>query len=369
MVDRGNGVYELRVSLGKDPISGKYRQVSRVFRGTKTAAVTALRKLHDEVERGRAGAVPITLAELVDEYMVHLKAQGRSKTTLEAYESIYRIHIVPVLGASKIGKIDSLTLDRFYSGMVNGGAGGSTVAKASTMLHGLFGQAVRWGMMPTNPAVNSRPPAYHQPETKIPTIEDVHALLDAAKRSDPDFHALLWLAVNTGLRRGELAGLQWQDVDLDLGNVTVRRGVVNVKGDVIVQGTKTHQIRPVRVDKSTVEVLRAHRTRCAEAASACGAVLDADSFVFSPRPGGTEPMRPDSISQHFERVSKRCGVKTSMHKLRHFHISHLVAGGADLKRVSVRAGHARTSITADIYAHVVADDGELADAFGRLLAN
>ncbi len=161
------------------------------------------------------------------------------------------------------------------------------------------------------------------------------------------------LAAMTGLRRGELAGLRWADLDLDVGVLHVRQQRVQI-GYEVVEGppkSKTGE-RSVQLDPSTVDVLRAHALAQEAACVLAGDLWQGDDFVFCREDGS--PLHPEFITRHFDRLVQRLGLPSiRLHDLRHTHASHGLAAGVPLKVIQERLGHSSLALTADTYTHVL----------------
>lgn len=184
-----------------------------------------------------------------------------------------------------------------------------------------------------NPLDQVEPPATPTPDPKPPTASQAARIVSVAWE-DPDWGALVWLAMITGARRGELCGLRWQHVDLDAGVVTLDRSIGQIAGQMWEKGTKTHQTRRVTLGSETVEILRDHRQRCDERAAAGGATVRPDGFVFSLTPDCSTQIRPDTITQRYGRLAKRLGIDTNLHALRHYSATELIAAGVDPRTVA-----------------------------------
>jgi len=165
--------------------------------------------------------------------------------------------------------------------------------------------------------------------------------------------------------------LHWCDVDLDNGEVHVHRALAPVERDpkqVLEKGTKTHANARLAIDEETVAVLRRFRAQAVEAAFACGAVLDDDTYVFSPEPDRCEPWHPDHFGKQWERLRKKLGMeRIRLHDWRHFHGTELAAAGVPMTVVRDRLRHSNLRTTS-MYAHSRrALDRDAADAIGRAL--
>jgi integrase len=349
------------------------RTVSEVvYAATDSEAKKLRRKWEADLDSGKVAPVGDSLGEVLDRWLLLKRTQDLSPTTLTLYSGIIEKHIKPPLGSTPVNRIRSLDLDNFYAVLLSSGVGRNTVHKAHLIIHGCLRQAVRWNLVVTNAAEHATPPQppAAQTEQRTPTLRQVQTLLTEAEKSHPDLAVLVRLAVATGARRGELAGLQWNDVDFGADSLHIRRAVVRVDGGLLLKEPKSGRARRVSVDTHTMNVLRAHRKVVAERALAAGATLDETAFVFSSRPGNTQPWRPETITHRFNEIAKDIGApQLTLHGLRHFHVSQLIAAGEDVVTVSKRVGHARPSITTDIYSHALPErDRQVADTFAELLA-
>ncbi|MCP4377573.1 MAG: site-specific integrase [bacterium] len=161
------------------------------------------------------------------------------------------------------------------------------------------------------------------------------------------------LAVTTGLRRGEILGLRWSDVDLAAGTLTVQQSLEQIKDGLRFKSPKTHRSRrSLALPAMTVEALRSHRASQAEERLALGVAWEEHGLVC-PRPAGA-PWAPDTLSTAFAAFVRGSGMKPfRFHDLRHSHATHLLRAGVHPKVVSERLGHSSVGITLDTYSHVL----------------
>ena len=370
--ERERGVWELIVPLGRDPITGRYRRVSRTFRGTKREAQRALASVVTEVSGGRETGSDVTVAELMERWLA-LAADNLSPTTLRGYRMVVDSKVVPALGRIPIRKLRPDQLDALYQALLRDrNLAPATVRQVHAVVRKALGQAVKWGWIAMNPAANATPPRARKAEINAPTIDQLRALIAEADRTNPDFAVFLRLSAATGLRRGEACALRWNDFDLVAGSLVVARSVISDTGrDLIEKDTKTHAVRKIRVDDETVAMLRELRSRQEESARACGVGLPHDAFVFSEVADGSRPWHPDTATNRFEIVRKKVGLEhVRLHDLRHMHATELLAAGVPVRTVSGRLGHANAATTLNVYAHFLeASDAEAATVIGELLAS
>ena len=223
---RGSGpktVWELRISLSRDPITGKQRQRSRTFTGTNTAATNALRELHADVAE-ELGEMH-TMETLLDEWIEKVLEPGRRPGTVigarHAVDAVFK----PSLGDLVVETLTAEDLDAFYTKQRHAGKKPGTIRRYHSQISAALEVAVDWKWIPTNPGRKAHPPAPQPRAVQPPTAEDVQRLIAAATDKDPAFGIAFMVLAITGLRRGEVLGLQWRDVDLVTGTMDVRRAV------------------------------------------------------------------------------------------------------------------------------------------------
>jgi integrase len=409
---------QVQVYAGRDPLTGRKRWVSRQVPGQTKASYRQAKKVEaellEQVDRGeQRGSRTRTVAELVERWFTwRQQVRPISPVTVANYRGAIDRYILPALGRAKLREVDAATLDAFYAQVrahggrcracwqrvrrgeaplrageryrsqpeaddqvhepdcVRGGPlSASAVREVHTVLSGAFKQAVAWGWTGHNPAKLATPPSAGKGGVSPPAATDVARLLTVARAEDPELGLFLRLAVVLGARRGELCGLKWRDVDLAAGEVLIASSVARVGGQPLLdKDTKTHAKRRVAIGAETVELLKGHRLRQAEAALACGASLPPGAYVFSRSADASTPVSPEWITHRLQDLAARLGVRCRLHDLRHFMVTQLVAGGVDLRTVSGRAGHADGHMTLGTYAHFQqAQDRQAAEFMDELL--
>jgi len=369
--ERTPGVWRLRVFIGPDPVTGNPRQVSRTFKGTKKEADTALAEFVTEVSKGTAPLErSVTVAELFERWIDQITPM-RSPTTIRGYLCKIR-RIDAKLGNVRVERLSAQHLDRCYREWLAEGLDPSTVHHLHRILSAALRQAVKWGVVSAAVTERASPPVRRTPSHQIPTPQTVQELISAAeRRGQPVLAAAIAIAATTGLRRGELAGLRWSDLNLQSGRLHVRRSVKNdIDGGWVVGPPKTHQTRTVALDAFTLAVLSQHRERVEKWARDADVVRSEDGYVLTFDPTGVEPMKPSSLGQAFTRLCHSMNADgLTLHSLRHFSASMLIASGRDVRTIAGRLGHADASTTLRVYAHMVEGrDQDAADFLGGLLA-
>ena len=229
MRERSPGHWQLRAYVGRDPVTGKSRQVTRTFKGGERAAAKALAALVAEVEAGRFSRTTATVSQLLDKW---LEAGEWSQRPRTLYENRRKIdgRIRPILGHIQLAELEPDVIDAAYRGWLDDGLSPATVHKYHCILSAACRQAVKWGWIDDAPTARSTPPRVGRTEMKVPTPAQVSALIKAAEDRDPVLGTAVALAALTGARRGELVALRWSDIDLAKGSVKIARSLTVARG-------------------------------------------------------------------------------------------------------------------------------------------
>ncbi len=339
--------WTVQVYLGLDPETGKKRYRSESVRGTRAQAQRRLTELLRELDTGTlARPSGVTVGEYPDEWLRdHAGLRVRNRT-LEGYRDYVRRYLLPAIGRIPLDRLTPRDVRAMEVALLrSGGRGGAalsprTVLQAHRILSSSLSNAVRIGLVPRNAAAAVEPPRVARYEAAILGWAEVHRFLSQV--TEPLFHTLFLLAVQTGLRRSELLGLQWRDVDLSTGALSVQRALIKIpSGGVELAVPKTGRGRVVALPPESVEALSVHLARQHENGS----------FVFCGSDG--TPLDPDLVTQSFKRMDRKVGLEhIRLHDLRHTHASLMLAEGVHLKVISERLGHSSIGITGDIYSHV-----------------
>lgn len=359
------------MSVGRDPVKGRYRYVSRTVAGSRREAEAALAALVTEVHAGVGGHTgsDATVGELVEQWL-DLKRDRLSVTTWEGYAGKARFRLIPALGKVSVRKLTVRDIDACYRALARDEKlSASTVRQIHNVLTGALDQAVRWGWRRDNPARLATLPSLRSTDIRPPAPADVMAAIAGA---DQELALFLRLSAVVGGRRGEVGALRWTSVDLATGDLSITKALAESRDRTVREkDTKTHQARRVALDAATVEALRAWRVAVDERAQACGTVVPADAFVFSPEVDGSRPWRPYHWTSAWRRLRDRVGIDPAvrLYDLRHFTATRLLDAGVPVKTVSGRLGHARPATTLNVYAHFIpATDRMAADLMGDLLS-
>jgi integrase len=279
-------------------------------------------------------------------------------STYERHEAIIRLHIKPSIGRVGLKKLTPAHVRSLYSEKLDAGLAPATVLKVHSTLHKALFQAVSDGIVPRNPAdVKAPRPA---PEEMHPLSEvEAQALLQTARESGDRFEALYMLAITTGLRRGELLGLRWNDVNLERGTLRVGRALVREGGRYTVGETKSRRgRRQINLTARTVNALKIHRKKQLEDKMRLAGLYRDHGLIFATGVG--TPMNPENlVKRSYKPLLKKAGLpEIRFHDLRHTCATLLLGRGVHPKFVQELLGHATIAMTLDTYSHYLPSMGD-----------
>jgi integrase len=338
----------------------------------KTRAEVA-NKLADALSDRNKGLVfddeNMTVGEYLDRWLSDCVRGSVRESTFSRDKYLVTNHVSPTLGRIKLKNLNALHLQGLYRDHLDSSLSGSTVQKVHHVMHKALAQAVKWNLIPRNPANAVKAPTPTPKEMHPLSASEARKLLEAA-RGDR-LEALYVLAVHTGMRRGELLGLKWEDIDLDSATIRVCRTLARTdNGRRLTLGEpKTKKSRrTIRLTQRTVEALKSHRARQAEEKLRAGALFQDQGLVFVAQGGGL--INPSNLRQRsFAPLLKRAGLRQiTFHDLRHTCASLLFSKNVHPKFVQELLGHASVSITLDTYSHMLPGmGGEVAAAMENAL--
>jgi integrase len=366
LLEDGSVRYDVIVDLGPDPVTNKRRQRKKTFT-TKREAQAGLTAWLASIDNGTAvERSRQTVAEMVEYWLDTYARPNTRPATLEGYTIAVRVHIIPALGNIPVQKLGPDMLQKFYADKLAAGCGPRTVQLCHLHISQALKQAMRLGLVSRNVADLVTPPRWTRREMTIWTLDEARRFLSVA---DQSHHGPIWaLALATGMRRGELLGLRWQDVDWERGTVSVRQTVTVLGGASHIGPPKTKSARrTITVQIEVLDALKEHRRAQNERRLAVGPVWQDYDLVFSTGIG--TPINPGNLDRDFYRLVARAGVpRIRIHDLRHTNVTLSLRETGDIKAVSQRVGHANVSITLGTYAHVLPDQHqEVAKKVGRAL--
>lgn len=366
VVKKGRRYYAV-IYEGIDPTTGRESRRWQAAGTRKTDAeqlVTELVKRHNDGENTAADR--IALGEYLTERWLPVQQTRLRASTFHSYRRMIELHVIPTLGNVPLGKLVAADLDALYarllvSGRRTGGPAGlspSSVRYVHRILRKALGDAHRKGTVARNVATLADPPGRQHtrssdgpPEMSVWTASQLEHFLRST--TSERLHSAMFLAAMTGMRRGEVLGLRWADVDLDGAVLSVRQSIVAVNHEIHVNPVKTGTSRrTIDLDVRTIEVLRAWRKSLNAEQDLVGRGFVDGDLVF-PRPDGSAT-HPERLSRTFDRLVRAREVpRIRFHDLRHTHASLLLQRNVPVKVVSERLGHASPAFTMTVYQHVM----------------
>ena len=294
----------------------------------------------------------------------HARLKVKPSTLLRYRQLAGRLK--PLIGEVSLQDLCPAHIQSSYATLLSSGLAAQTVVHHHRMLRQALDHAMRWGLLAANPTDAVSTPLVERREMRTLSARDVALLEEAA--GDTEFRRLIHVAVTTGLRLGELLGLQWNDIDFDRARLRVQRTVVHRERKTSLGSPKTpHSIRAVALSRRTIATLREQQDMQAVRRARQGRA-DADArIVFPAEDGSLQP--PYRVSNRFTSLVRRVGLTgVRFHDLRHTMATLALAAGVHIKVVSERLGHSNTQITLDTYSHVLPDlQREAAEALDAAL--
>lgn len=372
------GKWRAKVSLGLDAKTGKYKQKSKTIRADSRREANRLGDEWAEALKGTVGTAG-TVNGLAEAWMLRL-AEKNKASTMRSYRTKLDLHILPVLGGLALLDLDRRTMDDWQIGITVEKVidGEKTEVRASPRTRnqciGIVRAMFNWGQkvgrltditflkaLELETADKGREPAAEA---------DVRTLLPYLKTTDPELFAMVWIALTTGLRRGEILGLRTGDVDIDLKAVVVTHSLDRQDG--LVDAKTKSSKRVVALDEATtgiIATLTEVRRQQFKAWTDVDAVMPGDRWLFPSPRDPEKPWSPDAVNKRLSRRVVECGLPigaVTLHRLRHNMGTLAMDSGAPSKAISNRLGHESTEITEGIYIGRLSEtDREIAEMMGR----
>lgn len=340
-------LWEATITLSRHPGTGKLTRRS-VYGKTQKEAQAKLNVLKKAQAEGTLRSPDrTTVTQWAEEYLEN--AAGRVKAgTLQSYRLNLELYVLPALGNIRLDKLTA----RDVTGMVNDLArekGVRTSQYARTLVSMMLNYAVSLDVLPRNVAKHTRPPKAARQEMLFWQPHEVRTFLTAidGHRLEPFFR----LALATGMRKSELLGLRW--ADLNRYTLSVRQTVVRVAYEPRIESPKTSAgVRDLMLDAGTLAWLELRRAAYQAEREAAGESWAEHDLMFADLQG--RPLMPWRIDHHWRALRDGCGVTPiRFHDLRHTYATLAIASGMDVRMLSERLGHADASITLRTYTHVL----------------
>ncbi len=366
--------WEARVTTGFDPGTGK--QIQKSITGKTQKEVRE--KLQTVVVSINEGSYvepsKMTLSDWLDQWLADYLKNVKPRT-VDSYSINCEIHIKPILGGIRLGKLTPMDIQRFYNGLTNKITGEPLSAKTKANIHGTLHRAlataVRIGLIPKNPADHAELPRIRRKEIKPLDEEDIQRFMRTIRGHK--YELIYLVTLFTGMREGEVLGLTWDCVDFASGRVTVKQQlqkVRNSKGVYVLSSPKNGKSRVLTCAKYVMGLLETQKERQeANRRFAGEAWQNKWDLVFTNELGGN--LCAQTVYLHFKNLAEQAGVpEARFHDLRHSYAVAALRAGDDIKTVQENLGHHTAAFTLDTYAHVTERmKQDSADRMDRFIAS
>ena len=346
--------------------TGRHQIWGGTFR-TKAEANAAERKLIQDRDVG-ADLKPskVTVAEVCQQYIAEKRNKVKASTLQRSQELL--AHVVTILGPTQVSRLRPTDISAAYKEL-EARLARRTVRHCHWQLHGALELAVRWGQVPVNVAGRVDPPEPAAFEGRALNQDEVRILLEAVQSTE--LAALVWLAIDSGARQGELLALTADDVDFENRLVHIGRSVRRIRGQGMTFSPPKTRLsrRTVEIAPATMSVLRAHRALQLERRMKAGELWDQSQNLFFPTAtGGAQD--GVSITKAFKKIARAAGLGAGrFHDLRHTSVSLLLEAGAKMDDVRARVGHRSITTTVNVYGHRVAGTSSIAATMNTILTD
>lgn len=350
---RPDGRWEVRITLGIDPATGKpkrksfYGSTQSEVRRKKTEALAALDKgVYQEPSR-------ITVESWMNTWLEEYCKNSVKPYTLSSYNTIVNKHIIPNIGGLRLQDVRGVHIQKMYNKMISNGNAPKTVKNIGAVLHKAFSIAVKQGLVIANPCDATELPT--MPQHEINPLSDTEIPLFIQAIKGHPFEGAYMLCLTLGLREGECLGLPWDNVDLDKGELIIAQQLQKDKtagGQYkIVPFTKSNKPRSITLPPIAIECLKAERQKQRKNRIKAGSKWDNPyNLVFTNEFG--RHLAIFTFYNNFKKVAASIGrPDLRPHDLRHTAATIVIAQGADVKSVQSLLGHATASFTLNVYAH------------------
>ncbi len=356
-VMKRNGKWAYVISLPFDPVKGKYPQKWRSGFKTKKEAQEALQQdllNHDDSPNA------LTVNRYLEVWMEETINGKRSPNTERNYRNGINNHISKAIGDLPLNQLAPKHIESLYASLSKR-LSPSSVHTVHRTLRAALNRAVKLGYLKESPMIRVDAPSLRTDRRSTLSPQQAKRIMDWLEVHHPASYIGVYLAVFTGMRRGEICGLQWRDLDWENNVISIQRTRLRVNGEQVIGKPKTDlSTRSIPVSKSVMGLLQRWKDK---REARLGQPLSTEDWIVTQLEGF--PVDPDTFLHDLHKAEKALNLPlVSFHDLRHTHATIMLEAGVDLKTVSERLGHSSIRVTADVYAHVTSKMHK--DAIDRL---
>ena len=374
---RGSGegsIYQVADGRWRAEVSCGYKMDGKpkrkiLYGATRLEVSEALKRTLTQQQQGMNVAPQrLTVAQCLTDWLENTVRLKNRETTYRSYESIVRTQLIPGLGKLTLEKLTPQKLQAFLNERHASGLSPASVKHLNATMRASLSQAVRWGLVHNNAAKLVSLPRMRKYKSAFLSPDQAKVFLAAV--SDHPQEALFSVALSLGLRRGEISGLRWQDIDWAAGSLRVTHALQRVKGKGLRLGElKSEQAsRTLHLPRVCVSALLRQQERQSRARQWAGSKWRETDFIFTTGIG--TPLNPEQLTRDFKEALKDAGLPDMrLHDLRHSCASLLFAQGVHPKLVQATLGHSTYQLTMDTYSHIIPQlRNEVADSMDLILS-
>lgn len=383
MEKRGKDTYRLVVSCGYN-LDGKPAKHTKTVHCTKKEAEVELAKFVTKVQSGMvADGKSMTFAEFTEIWKRDYGSKELAPTTYARYLGILNTRILPYFSKFKLDKIKPTDIMKFYDMLENDTQirrlknnkgerltkplSKKTILEHHRLLRAMLHKAVYWQLIVNNPAERVQPPKARKPKRKYYDDEQCKILLENLETQEIKYKVAIIITIFTGVRLGELMGLEWNDIDFKNKEIAINKAsqYLPEKGVYTKEPKTSSSYRNVSIPDSVIEMLEEYKIWYDNQKELCGEFWNNSDRLFVQDDG--KPMHPDTVSKWFGKFIRKIGLPViNFHGIRHTNATLLISQNVDVAVVAARLGHAQISTTFNFYVHPLASHNRSA---GLILQN
>ena len=365
--ERSKGSFTITIELPKDSFSGKRKQKYYTFKGTKKEAEKFLTEKLRELDTGvLVENTKMKFGEYLNFWLENSCKKNLSINTYEEYELKINKHIKPILGNILLDKLKPLHIQNFYTLKLEEGLSERTIISFHKIIHRALEQALKWQLIIVNVSNGVEKPKVKKKKTGVLNEKEIKQLLEVSKNTT--LYIPILLGIYTGMRRGEILGLTWDNIDINKNIIKIEKSLSSTKQGIIFTDTKTENSkRIIAIPKDVSKILKKLQIEQLKNKMQLGCLYKSNNLVCCKNNG--DFINPKSFSRDFHKLLETNNLKIiRFHDLRHTHASLLVKLGVHPKEISTRLGHSDIGITMNLYSHIYEEtDIQVANQFAKLI--